>query len=179
MTSRTARASFAAAFALLSVSPAFGAPRSQEPTPRSATSQTARPIVSDEALARIREGLSQPAVKVISESRLRFYALILAQEPTIEQIIGKYDLRYGPTRGGNPMSHQEFLNMVTPRELYGSGGIQAYELLQFSLVNWAGQAIVKRGIEALQKAQSEREVQEIRDRIDRELDALRRRSGGG
>ena len=133
---------------------------------------------SAEALARIRAGLSRPAAKTITDSQLRFYALIIAKEPTIEQIIGNYDLRYGATRGGNPMTHQEFLAMVTPREMYGSGGIKSYELLQFSLVNWAAQAIVKKGVEALQKARSEREVQEIRARIDRELELLRRRNGG-
>jgi hypothetical protein len=146
--------------------------------PDSGAAQSGGPV-TEESLARIREGLTRPESRLIPDTRLRFYALVIASEPTAKEIIGNYDLVYGPTRGGNPMTHQEFLNMVTPRGMYGSGGIQAYELLQWSLVNWAGQAIVRRGIEALQKAQSEREIREIRERIDRELAELRRRQGGG
>jgi hypothetical protein len=78
------------------------------------------------------------------------------------------------------MTHDEFLAMVTPREMYGSAGIKPAEMLQFALVNWLGQAFVKKIVEDLQNAKNEREIREIRDRIDRELAALRaRRSGGG
>lgn len=143
------------------------------PPPAAADAQ-----VTEASLERIRKGLDRVPTTIFDGERLRFYALVIAKEPTAKEIIGKYDLRYGPTRGGNPMSHQEFLNMVTPRELYGSGGISAGELLQFGLVNWLGRAIIEKGISALHKARTEREVQEIRERIDRELEALRRRGGG-
>ena len=45
--------------------------------------------------------------------------------------------------------------------------------LEFAFTNWLGQALVKRAFEDLQKAKSEREMQDIRDRIDRELATLR------
>jgi len=63
--------------------------------------------------------------------------------------------------------------MVTPKEMNSSGGITAMETLQFAFTNWLGQSLVKKAIEDLRNAKSEREVQEIRDRIDRELAALR------
>ena len=194
MTWRTTRSGlFGLILALLSAVPAAsaagdaGQTGSATGTQTQAPPATARPDpqvkppgdpAEDQALDRIRKGLEKPPSRLLQDERLRFYALVIAKEPTIEQIIGSYDLKYGPTRGGNPMSHQEFLNMVTPREMYGSAGVRPAELLQFALVNWAGQAIIKRGIEALHKAKSERELQEIRDRIDKELEALRRRGGG-
>jgi hypothetical protein len=71
------------------------------------------------------------------------------------------------------MRHAEYLNMVTPQELYGSGGIRAYELLQGAIVNWLGKALIRKAIDELRDARTEREVQEIRARIERELAALR------
>ena len=66
--------------------------------------------------------------------------------------------------------------MVTPKELYGSGGIQAIELLQFALTDWAAKTLVRRGMEEMKEAKTEREVKEIRERIDRDLAILSRSS---
>ena len=90
-------------------------------------------------------------------------------------MLGTYDLKNGPVARA-PMRHSEYLNMVTPQELYGSGGITALELLQGAVVNALGHWLVRKAMNDLGKAENEREVQEIRERIDRELAALR---GGG
>jgi hypothetical protein len=63
--------------------------------------------------------------------------------------------------------------MVTPKEMNSSGGITAIETLQFAFTNWLGQSLIKKAIEDLRNARSEHEIQEIRDRIDRELASLR------
>jgi hypothetical protein len=131
------------------------------------------PITNND-LARIRRALeSGPALK-IDDSQLRYYVQVLAKQRTFAEYVKGYDLKNGPTKGGNPMTHQEFLHMVTPREFYSSGGITAMEQLQFALTNWLGQTLVRKAIEDLQAAKSEREVDEIRDRIERELSGLRR-----
>jgi hypothetical protein len=70
------------------------------------------------------------------------------------------------------MSHQEFVNMVTPKELHSSAGITATESLQFALTNWLGQSLIKKALADIQQAQSEREVEAIRARITQELAAL-------
>jgi hypothetical protein len=130
--------------------------------------------ITNSDLARIRQALeSGPAIK-IDDSQLRYYVQVLAKQRTFAEYVKGYDLRNGPTKGGNPMTHQEFLQMVTPREFYSSGGITAIEQLQFALTNWLGQTLVRRAIEELQTAKSEKEIDEIRDRIERELSALRR-----
>lgn len=135
------------------------------------------PQPADQNLDRIKKALSQEPKLALDETQLRFYVEVLAKIPRIEEIIGKYDLMNGPTKRGNPMTHQEFLGMVTPRELYGSAGIKPGELLQFAIVNWLGKAFVTKVVEDLRNANSEREIQEIRDRIDRELAAIKAKGG--
>ena len=70
-------------------------------------------------------------------------------------------------------------SMVTPEELYGSGGIRASELIQWSAVNALGYALIKKAIGGIRNARTDAEIDEIRKRIDRELEALRRAKGGG
>lgn len=127
-------------------------------------------------LDRIRKALesSSPVLK-IDDGQLRYYVQILAKQKTFADYVKGYDLLNGPTKGGNPMTHREFLALVTPKEFYSSGGITAWEQLQFALTNYLGQTFVKKAIEDLQHARDAREVDEIRDRIERELSALRRR----
>lgn len=149
---------------------------SQQPTgpqPPPATAQT--PVTAPEAttnLDRIRQALNrEPAIK-IEDHRLRFYVEIVAKWPTFREFIGNYDLRNGPTRGSG-MTHQEFLNHVTPRDFYGSAGIKPTELLQFAVVNWLGQTLAKKAIESFRNARDESELRAIRERIERELAALK------
>jgi len=151
----------------------------QPAQPPSAAPQPAQPPSAAQAvseLERVKAQLNRAPGLKLDDQQLRFYVEVVAKQPSIADLIGSYDLINGPTRRGAPMTHQEFLNMVTPKELYGSGGIKAHELLQFAVTNWLGQQIIKRALEDLRNARTEREVQEIRTRIDRELAALR---GGG
>lgn len=146
----------------------------QQSTKPSNPPPTAAQAAAD--LERVKAQLNRAPVLKLDDNQLRFYVEVIGKQPSIADVIGSYDLINGPTRRGAPMTHQEFLNMVTPQEFYGSQGIKSYELLQFALTNWLGQQIVKKAIEDLRNAKSDREVAEIRARIDRELAALR---GGG
>jgi hypothetical protein len=142
-------------------------------SPRPATSPETGSPVSQADLARIRKALQTAPTLNLGENQLRYYVRILGQRQDFLEFMKGYDFKNGPTRRGNPMTHQEFLAMVTPKEMNSSGGITAMETLQFAFTNWLGQSLVKKAIEDLRNAKSEREVQEIRDRIDRELAALR------
>lgn len=150
------------------------APSSQAPQQTPAPSPAAAQAASD--LERVKAQLNRAPGLKLDDGQLRFYVEVIAKQPSIADMIGSYDLMNGPTKRGAPMTHQEFLNMVTPKELYGSGGIKAGELLQFALTNWLGQQVIKRAMEDLKNARTEHEVQEIRARIERELAALK---GGG
>jgi hypothetical protein len=129
--------------------------------------------VTEGDLARIRRALeSEPAVR-INDDQLRFYMQILVRKPTFAEFAKGYDFKSGATRGGNPMTHNEFLAMVTPKEMQSQVGITAPETLTIALTNWMAQTLIKWAFQDLQEAKDEREVQEIRDRIERELAALR------
>lgn len=141
------------------------------PTPEPPSAITA------EDVNRVRKALETPSTLDLDENRLRYYVRILARKATLMDLIAGYDFSGGPTRRGNPMSHQEFLALVTPREMQSSGGITATETLQFAFTNWLAQTLVKKAVEDLRHASTEREVQEIRARIDRELAGLKLPSG--
>jgi hypothetical protein len=167
------RRAVAVGMVLLALSPLTA--RAQGPPPEAATPAQPEVVVpiTNSDLARIRQALeSGPAIK-IDDSQLRYYVQVLAKQRTFAEYVKGYDLRNGPTKGGNPMTHQKFLQMVTPREFYSSGGITAWEQLQFAFTNWLGQTMVKRAIEELQSAKTQSEVDEIRERIDRELALIR------
>jgi len=126
---------------------------------------------TQEELERIKQGLARPEFK-IDDSKLRFYVEVVGRFPTWVDIAKGYDLLNGPTKRGNPMTHAEYLGLVTPRDMVSSAGIKPIESLQFALVNWAGQALIKKAIKEFSQARDERELREIRERIDKELAIL-------
>jgi hypothetical protein len=155
--------------------PAVGEPVQASASPGQTAEPAASVPITQADLDRIRKALENPPAVRIDNDQLRYFVQILAKERTFAEYAKGYDLRNGPTRGGNPMTHQEFLQLVTPKEFYSSGGITAWEQLQFALTNYLGQTLVRKAIEDLQKAKDTREVDEIRERIERELAALRRK----
>jgi len=190
---RMARVTTLALAGWMSAGPAFAAQAqtTPPPTPPAQTqtgsqsqppqTQKTEPTATDpqqqQDLSRIRKGLSVEPIIRLDEERLRYYLQILAKQPKFEDFVKGYDLMNGPTRRGNPMTHQEFLNMVTPREMVSTAGIKPVEMLQFAITNWLGQALIKKALAELGNAKTEREIEEIRARIDRELAALTGKGG--
>ena len=130
------------------------------------------PIIPPRELSRIKRALSQTPGLVLDDEGFRFYVEIVAKRPTFAEYVKGYDFINGPTRRGNPMTHQEYLKMVTPRDFYSSAGIKPTEIVQMAVTNWLGQTLIKQAIEEMLRAGTERERDEIRARIDRELAAL-------
>jgi len=161
---------------LLAATLGVGSARLSAQTPATPSSEPSSPITADD-INRVRKALETPPTLNLDESRLRYYVRILARKASVMDLMTGYDWTSGPTRRGNPMSHQEFLALVTPKEMQSSGGITAMETLQFAFTNWLAQTLVKKAVEDLRNASSEREVQEIRNRIDRELAVLRPPAG--
>jgi hypothetical protein len=136
--------------------------------------------LTPEQLEQIRRAIQQPSVlgslsRTPSQEDLpTFRAETVAPQVDFHSRLEEFmkgDLRNGPVRNAT-MTHQEFLAMVTPRELYGSGGISPMELLQGALVNWAVHAGVKQ-IQEWRAAREAAQIAAIRERINRELAALR------
>lgn len=123
-------------------------------------------------IARIQRSLDQPPGLKLDERQLRFYLEIVQRLPTFAEYSRGYDFLNGPTTGGNPMSHSEFVRLVTPKEMFSSAGFNANEQVQIALTNYVGQALIRKALEELKEARNSSEVQAIRERIERELDAL-------
>lgn len=142
-------------------------------TPASQTATQAPPPAVPVDLNRIKGALETPVKVTIDDGKIRFYAETVASGgPTFKELSLNFDLRNGPVPGAG-MTHQEFLTMVTPKELYGSGGIKPLETLEWGLVNYAGWWAIRRLYKELNEATDERRIKEIRSQIDRELAALR------
>lgn len=153
-----------------------------------AWAQTAPPVITSGAgtqptqdpppplpvdLSRIRGALQKPVRVVIDNGRIVFFAeTVERSRPSFKELSVNFDLKNGPVPGAG-MTHQEFLSMVTPKELYGSGGIKPLETLEWGLVNYAGWWALRRLYKELREATDERRINEIRKQIDRELAALK------
>ncbi len=124
-------------------------------------------------LGRIREGLAAPIpAKRFDDGRLRFFAETQEKIPSFKALTFGFDLFHGPVPGSG-MTHQDFLNMVTPKYINSSGGIRAIESLEWGLVNYAAMWTVKRLYKELSEARTALRKREIQQQIDRELAALK------
>lgn len=142
----------------------------QNPPPAATPPQSIPPNTD---LERIRQLASRPSTLSIDEGQLRIYVEVIARWPRFDEVAKGYDLMNGPTRRGNPMTHQEFLNMVTPKELYSTAGIMPTDMLQMALTGWLIKAVIEKGVEDMKNAKTKAEIDEIRTRIDRELAAIK------
>jgi len=105
----------------------------------------------------------------------RFYLRVDVNQFRFSNFVGHFDLLKGPVpRAGQ--TYAEFMQMVTPRELYSTAGIKPSEELEMALTGWLAQSLARKAIDEIKNARSQTEIQAIRDRITKELAAL---TGGG
>ena len=143
--------------------PAVSTPQSQQP-PK---------LPADLDLRRIKHKLEAPVRFRVDDGKIRFYAEAVANAPiSFKELTVNFDLRNGPVPGAG-MTHQEFLNMVTPKDLYSSAGIKPLEQLEWGIVNYAGWWAIRKLYKELNETIDERRKEAIRKQIDRELAALK------
>lgn len=153
-----------------------GTVAAQEPPPPPTTPEAVKtpdpaPLPPSLDLDAFREAVARdPAVK-LDDQRLRFYLEIVARRPSFSDFLGSESLLYGPVARA-PITHQEFVQMVTPKEVYGAGGIRAGEILQMTLSGLLAKALVTKALKAFRGASDDEELAAIRARIDRELRLL-------
>jgi len=126
-----------------------------------------------ENVDRIRDRVNTPPTLIISDGQLRIYVEVIGRWPHFYEYTKGMDFLKGPAGGRGAITHNELLGSLTPKELYGSGGISASEILQGAVVNWLGQLVIKKGLKEISEARSSDEIAKIRARIDRELEALK------
>lgn len=126
------------------------------------------------SLDRIRKGLEKESTLQLVPRRRedipRFYLEVVGK-PTFETFLQDFDLVNGPVPFSGP-THREFLDMVTPKELYSSAGFGAAEVLQ-AAVMWKGvEWLARKAIKGAVNARRDGELNAIRDQIKYELGAI-------
>lgn len=101
-----------------------------------------------------------------------FRIAIEGQKLTIEQILGPDYLR-GPAPAG-AMTHQEFLNMVTPTDVQGYAAFDNKQGMIVAATSFALQWALRQAIQKLSDAKTERQKEAARKEVDDALAALRK-----
>jgi len=145
-------------------------------------SNGARPTVDPDALPidieKIQRALArQPAIvigdDVVTENGLpTFRVRIEAEAPSIYEILGPDYLR-GPVEAG-AMTHQEFLNMVTPKEVQGYAAFSNGQAATVAITSFAMQWALKTALEKFHEARDARAKAAARKEVQEALEALRR-----
>jgi hypothetical protein len=127
-------------------------------------------------LAKIKQGVLSPrSLTLIDKDTMRIYVSTIAPFPKFTDIVGSFDLRHGAVPGSG-MTHQDFLQMTRPKDMYSSAGFTVGDVLRFAALGYMeGKAfeLLRKGALALRDAKTEAERKAIQARIERELAALK------
>lgn len=175
---------------LLFVAMTAGPPHQQAPPHEASAAPAAAPRPPDEAasrpaangnepaadlpvsLSRIQRALSRPPAIRLQGERLVFRVEVLGRKPTIEDILGP-DYLKGPVPYGG-MSHQEFLNMVTPKDVQGYAAFNNREAFTVAATSFALQWALQKAIHKFETAKQEREREAARKEVQEALEDLER-----
>jgi hypothetical protein len=159
-----------------------GAP---DAAPAPQASGTAQPSSSDlpVSLSRIKRALAKPPSIRLLEAQGRdgrpiYRVDVEGEKIDIQSILGRDFLR-GPVSYG-AMTHQDFLNLVTPNDVKGYAPFSNGEGLMVAATSIALQWAVLKAIDKLKGATDERAKENARKEVEEAVDALRkaRRAAG-
>lgn len=163
------------------VSFALGGPPQQAPQPQMATAEPSR-TTSDGAtleardlpvsIPRIQRALARKPTLRLKSDKPVFRIEIFGRKPTIEDILGPDYLR-GPVPYGG-MTHQEFLSMVTPRDLRGYAAFSNKEAFTVAATSLALQWALQKAIHKFETAKKERDREAARWEVQDALAELAR-----
>jgi hypothetical protein len=142
-------------------------------SPASSQPGTSSPVETDAlpqlpvSLERIQRALSRPPAIRLEGNRTVFRVEVLGRKPTIEDILGP-DYLKGPAPAGG-MTHQEFLNMVTPKDFQGYAAFNNREAITVAATSFALQWALQRAIHKFETAKQEREREAARKEVQEAL----------
>jgi hypothetical protein len=122
------------------------------------------------SLARIQRKLSRPPAIQLKGDKQVFRVEVLGRKPTIEDILGP-DYLKGPVPNGG-MTHQEFLNMVTPKDYQGYAAYNNREAFTVAATSIALQWALQKAIHKYETAKQEREREAARKEVQDALAEL-------
>jgi hypothetical protein len=122
------------------------------------------------SLDRIQRALSAPPPLTLKEQSPVFRLEIVGRKPTLEDILGER-FWIGPTPYGG-MTHQEFLDMVTPKMAQPFGGFSGKYLAAQAALQLAEQWALRQAISKFKNALTDRERDAARKEVVEALEAL-------
>jgi hypothetical protein len=131
-------------------------------------------------IKRIQKALSRPAAIRPDSVRPVFRVTIFSRNPTIDDILGP-NWRQGPTPLG-AMTHQEFLDLVTPNDVKGYAMFDNKQAAMFdnkqaavvAATSFALKLAVTKAMEKLDEAMTERQKAAARKEVAEALAALKK-----
>jgi hypothetical protein len=158
---------------LLSATSAFA---QQEDPAASAAPAAEQPTLDPDALPvnlrKIQRAVSRPPAIKTDSTRPVFRVQVFSRNPTIDDILGP-NWRKGPTPLG-AMSHQEFLDIVTPSDVRGYAAFDNRQALVVAATSFALKWAVQKALDKLDQAKTERQKAAARKEVDEALAALRK-----
>ena len=130
------------------------------------------------SIARIQRALAQPPAIRLDGDKPVFRIEVFGRKPTIEDILGP-DFFKGPVKHGG-MTHQEFLNMVTPRDVQGYAAFDNKEAAVVAATSFAMKWALLKAIDKYKEARDNREREAARKEVEEaiaDLDRARARAG--
>jgi hypothetical protein len=147
---------------------------SAAPPPPATAPATPTPTAAPEdlpvSLERIQRALSKPAPIQLKEQSPVFRLEVFGKKPTLEDILGE-KFWIGPTPYGG-MTHQEFLDMVTPQLAQPYAGFTGGHLLAEIGLTYAEQWALKQALRKFRDAKEDREREAARKEVMEALAAL-------
>ena len=125
------------------------------------------------SLERIREGVARESPLELKSGVPHYYVEVLARFPRFETFLEGFDLKNGPVPGAG-VTHQEFLAMVTPKDLSSANVTPALDTLVVGLQTLAAKWIATKIAKSISDARRERELQRIREEIRLALEEIER-----
>lgn len=120
------------------------------------------------SLDRIQRALAKtPVLKFDEEQKPVFRVQVFGEKPTIEEILGE-DFGKGPVPYGG-MTHQEFLNMVTPKDVQGYAAFSNKEGAVVAATSFLLQWTLQKALVKYRESRDERAREAARKEV---LDAL-------
>jgi len=139
------------------------APTPEQKTPSPAITADALPVSID----RIQRALAEPKPIELKEQHPVFRLEIFGKKPTIEDVLGE-KFWVGPAPYGS-MTHQEFMDMVTPKLAQPYAGFTGGYLIAETALTLAEQWALKSAIRKFRDAKEDREREAARKEV---MDAL-------
>jgi hypothetical protein len=123
-------------------------------------------------VGKIQKALARPPAIRVETQRSVFRIEVFGRRPTIEDILGP-DFLKGPTPAG-AMTHQEFLDMVTPNDVKGYAAFSNKEGITVAATSLALKWALQKAVQKYNDAADERARAAAKREVEEALAELRR-----